>query len=48
MIPYYDGIKRGIFEAEPCGKCDYCKSTKVLNAPVVYEGDYFEIEGEFI
>lgn len=48
MIPYYDGIKRGIFEAEPCGKCDYCKSTKVLSAPVVYEGDYFEIEGEFI
>lgn len=27
---YFDGIKKGLFEPERCGKCDHCKNTKVL------------------
>jgi len=29
-ILYYDGLKKGLYEPERCGKCDWCKSTKVL------------------
>ncbi len=29
-VMYYDGIKKGLFEAERCEKCDYCKETRVL------------------
>lgn len=29
-IERYDLIKKGIEEPERCGKCDYCKATKVL------------------
>lgn len=32
-LPYYDAIKRGLIEPPRCGKCDYCKSTKVLTGP---------------
>ncbi len=32
-LPYYDAIKRGQIEPPRCGKCDYCKSTKVLTGP---------------
>ena len=34
--PIYNEIKLGLREAERCGKCDYCKSTKVLTGPVDY------------
>ena len=29
-IESFDGIKKGIFEADGCGRCDWCKSQKVL------------------
>lgn len=29
-IVYYDGLKKGLYEPERCGACDYCKATKVL------------------
>lgn len=29
-IVYYDGLKKGLYEPERCGKCDYCRSTKTL------------------
>lgn len=37
--PLYDAIKKGIIEPERCGKCDYCKATKVLTEPT--EADWF-------
>ena len=33
-VPKYDAIKKGIIPAERCEKCDYCKKTKVLTAPI--------------
>lgn len=27
----YDSIKKGLIEPERCGKCDYCKKTKILD-----------------
>lgn len=32
-IVRYDAMKKGIIEADRCGKCDYCKQTKVLTEP---------------
>lgn len=32
-VELYDAIKKGIIEPERCGKCDYCKETKVLSEP---------------
>lgn len=32
-VEEYDAIKKGIIEPERCGKCDYCKKTKVLTEP---------------
>lgn len=29
-IVYYDGLKKGLYEPERCGKCAYCRSTKIL------------------
>lgn len=29
-IVYYDGLKKGLYDAERCEKCDYCRSTKIL------------------
>lgn len=29
-IVYYDGLKNGLYEPERCGKCPYCRSTKIL------------------
>ena len=33
----FDLIKQGDVEPVRCEKCDYCKSTKVLKAPEIYE-----------
>ena len=33
----FDLIKSGEVEPIRCGKCDYCKSTKILTAPEIYE-----------
>ena len=39
-IVLFDAIKKGIVEPERCGKCDYCKSTKVLTEPTEAEEYY--------
>lgn len=39
-VELYDAIKKGIIEPERCGKCDYCKKTKVLTAPTDSEEFY--------
>lgn len=36
-IERFDLIKSGDVEPIRCGSCDYCKSTKVLTAPEIYE-----------
>lgn len=43
-LQYYDAIKRGLIEPPRCGKCDYCKATKVLTGPQPIED--FEITEE--
>lgn len=32
-VELYDAIKKGVIEPERCGRCDYCKKTKVLTEP---------------
>lgn len=32
-IETFDAIKKGIIKPERCGKCEYCRNTKVLKAP---------------
>lgn len=36
-IDRFDLVKMGEIEPERCGKCEYCKMTKQLTAPIVYE-----------
>lgn len=36
LAPRYAAIKRGEIEPERCGKCDYCRSTKVLSKVIDY------------
>lgn len=36
-VQFYDALKRGIIEPERCGKCDFCKATKVLTKPITME-----------
>lgn len=38
--PMYDAIKKGIIAPERCGKCAYCKETKVLRKPTDSEEFY--------
>ena len=38
-IDRFDLIKMGEIEPEGCGKCEYCKSVKVLTAPAIYESE---------
>lgn len=38
-IDEFDLIKIGEIKPKRCEKCDYCKSTKVLAAPIVYESE---------
>lgn len=37
FIERFDLIKSGYVEPRRCGRCDYCKRTKVLTGPVIYE-----------
>lgn len=37
-IDRFVDIKKGIIEPRRCGKCDYCKQTKVLKGVQIYEG----------
>lgn len=36
-IDRFDLVKNGEIEPNRCGKCEWCKSTKILTEPVVYE-----------
>lgn len=36
-VQRYDAMKQGLIEPERCERCDYCRSTKVLTAPVSLE-----------
>ena len=36
-IDGFDLVKRGELKPKRCGICDYCKATKVLTEPRVYE-----------
>lgn len=36
-VQMYDAVKKGIIEPERCGKCDYCKQTKILTEPTESE-----------
>lgn len=40
-VEMFDAIKKGIIEPTRCGKCEYCKSTKVLTEPAEAEMFYF-------
>ena len=36
-IDRFDLVKTGEIEPERCGRCEWCKSTKILTEPTVYE-----------
>ena len=36
-IKHFDDIKRGEIRPKRCGRCSFCKETKVLNGPMKYE-----------
>lgn len=36
-IDRFDLVKTGEIEPERCGKCEWCKSTKILTEPEIYE-----------
>ena len=38
-IDRFDLVKMGEIEPERCGKCEYCKQTKVLTEPTIYESE---------
>jgi len=37
-IDRFDLVKMGEIDADRCGRCEYCKQTKVLTTPTIYEG----------
>jgi len=39
-VETFDAIKKGIIEPERCGKCEYCKMSKVLTEPTESEEFY--------
>lgn len=41
--PRFDAIKKGVIEPERCGRCDWCKQTKIITQATNYEfDDYFD------
>lgn len=38
-IDHFAEVKEGLTIPKRCGKCDYCKATKKLIAPVMWEGE---------
>lgn len=36
-MPRILGVKRGIYEPQRCGVCEYCRATKMLSEPVDFE-----------
>ena len=43
-MPRFEALKEGIIEPERCGKCAYCRETKVLTGPVML-GEFDENGG---
>lgn len=39
--PIYDAMKKGVIEPPRCGRCDYCKETKVLTEVIESEDEFF-------
>lgn len=42
QLMFYDAVKRGAVEAPRCGRCAWCKSTRVLDGPMEMEEFEFE------
>lgn len=42
-IEMYDAIKKGIIKPDRCGKCDWCKMSKVIRKPSESNEFYFDI-----
>jgi hypothetical protein len=42
-IEYFDAIKKGVIDPFRCGKCAYCKETKVLTTPTKSSEFYLDI-----
>lgn len=42
LSPRFSLVKHGVFAPQRCGKCAYCRATKVLTAPVDYRTDNTE------
>lgn len=40
--PIYDAMKKGVIEPPRCGRCDYCKETKVLTEVIESEDEFDE------
>ena len=38
-IDRFDLVKTGEIPPERCGHCEFCKSTKILDRPTIYEGE---------
>ena len=38
-IDRFDLVKNGEIPPEGCGKCEWCKSTKILTEPMIYESE---------
>lgn len=36
-VQFFDAVKHGLIEPERCGRCDFCKATKILTQPVTME-----------
>jgi hypothetical protein len=45
-IDRFDLVKQGILGAERCGKCDYCKKTKLIKAPEEFGGDGYGVTND--
>lgn len=43
LSPRFAAVKRGELAPQRCGRCSYCKATKVLEAPVNYKSELEDI-----
>ena len=42
-VEYFDAVKKGVIDPMSCGKCEFCKQTKVLKEPTNSEEFYLDI-----
>ena len=42
-VEFFDAVKKGVITPHRCGKCEYCRSTKVLKEPTNSEEFYLDI-----